>query len=249
MASALIGGLSGEDICIFDKNPAAYEKYEKAALSKAENIKEAVSYGDVIFLCVKPQNFDEILPQIAECPLDGKLIVSIAAGITLSRIEKALGEVPVIRTIPNTPLLIGKGVTGICRNTKVSDKMYSEICRLFSHLGEVINAGEDEINAITAATSSAPAYVYLFIKAIADAGRELGINEPNLTDRIADMVIGAATLLKGNEKSPDELIRMVTSPNGTTERAMKVFTDRDFTGIIAEAMLRCAERAKELSEA
>ena len=115
-------------------------------------------------------------------------------------------------------------------------------------MGEIIVVREEEINAITAATSSAPAYVYLFIKAMADAGKELGITDPDLIKHICDTVIGSATLLRNSNKTPDELIQSVKSPNGTTERALNVFESNDFKGIVFEAMKECAERAKELSE-
>ena len=248
MASAIITGLKGNKICIYDKNAQAYNKFSDTDCMFATDIPSCVEFGSVVFLCVKPQNFNEILPILAECDLNGKIIVSIAAGITLLRIENYLPNTPVIRTIPNTPLLIGKGVTGICRNRYVNDKLFSEICRLFSCLGEIIVVREEEINAITAATSSAPAYVYLFIKAMADAGKELGITDPDLIKHICDTVIGSATLLRNSNKTPDELIQSVKSPNGTTERALNVFESNDFKGIVSKAMKECAERAKELSE-
>ena len=106
---------------------------------------------------------------------------------------------------------------------------------------------EDCINAMTAATSSAPAYVYLFIKAIADSARELGIEDARMTEYVARMVEGSAQLLLRSGKTPDELIAQVTSPKGTTAEAMAVFEERDFTGIIREAMTACERRAKELA--
>lgn len=246
MATAIIEGI-GASVCVFDKNTAQYEKFAGKGHTFASGIAEAVANGDYIFLCVKPQNFDEILPQIAACPLEGKMIISIAAGITIDRITKALGDIPVIRTIPNTPLMVGKGVTGLCRNTKVNDRAFSEICRLFSTLGEVIVVGEDKINAMTAATSSAPAYVYLFIKAITDAARELGLDESRMTDYISRMVIGSAELMLATKKTPDEMIAMVKSPKGTTAEALKVFEERDFEGIVKDAMIACRDRAEELA--
>jgi pyrroline-5-carboxylate reductase len=100
------------------------------------------------------------------------------------------------------------------------------------------------MNTVIAATSSAPAYVYLFIKAITDAAK---IDRPDMLKFIADMVIGSAEMIKRSPMSPDELIRAVTSPNGTTERAMKIFTERDFAGIIAEAMDACTALADEIA--
>ena len=246
MASAIILGLEDE-LCVYDKNPAQYDKFKGRKVVTAKDISEAVAWGDYIFLCVKPQNFDEVLPQIAACPLDGKVIVSIAAGKTVAHISKVLGDVPIVRTVPNTPMLIGKGVTGVCRNALVDDRTYSDICRTFSALGEVVAITEDKINAMTAATSSAPAYVFLFIKSIAESAQKLGFDDPRTREYVARMVIGSAELLLRSGKTPDELIAMVTSPKGSTAEAMKVFDERDFAGIVDEAMIACEKRTAELA--
>ena len=247
MATAIIGGIPGE-ICVYDKNAGQYEKFKGKNYLFAKDIKEAVGYGDVVFLCVKPQNFDEVSPEIAACDLTGKTVVSILAGVTLSRIGAALGDVPIIRAIPNTPMMIGKGVTGICRSDNVDDRSFSEVCRAFAALGEVVALKEEQMNAMTAATSSAPAYVYLFIKSIVDSASKLGLDDRRMTEYISKMVIGSAELLMRSGKSADELIAMVTSPKGTTAEAMKVFADRDFAGIIDEAMTACERRAQELAK-
>jgi len=144
--------------------------------------------------------------------------------------------------------MLGKGVTSLTRNDKVTDKKFSDICRLFSEIGEVMIVTEDKIDAVTAASGSAPAYVYLFIKSIADEARAQGLDIKNLDAIIARMVIGSCHMVLESGKTPDELINMVCSPNGTTERAMKVFEEENFSEIISKAMQRCAERSKELSE-
>ena len=246
MAGALIGGI-GERVCVYDKNPAQYEKFGGRDLIFAESIADAAARGDYVFLCVKPQNFDVVLGELAACDLSGKVIVSIAAGITVKRISAALGAVPVVRCIPNTPMMIGRGVTGICRNELVSDKVFSDVCRIFGSLGEVVALREDQINAMTAATSSAPAYVFLFIKSIADSARRLGIDDARMPEYVAKMVSGSAELMLRSGKSADELIAQVTSPKGTTAEAMAVFDKRDFAGIIDEAMDACEKRAAELA--
>lgn len=246
MATAIIEGI-GAPVCIYDKNTAQYEKFQGKGHTFAADIPEAVANGDYIFLCVKPQNFDEILPVIASCDLNGKMIISIAAGITIERMERDLPGMPIIRVMPNTPMMIGKGVIGLCRNAKVADKVFSEICRLFSTRGEVVVLDESKINALIAGVSSAPAYVFLFIKCIAEKAMELGIDDPRMIDYVARMTIGSAELLLSSKQSPNELIRMVTSPKGTTAEAMRVFEERNFAGIISEAMEACKQRADELA--
>ena len=249
MASAIIGGLNNTDITIYDKDTGKYKKFEDRGIKTASSIKEAVQNGDIIFLCVKPQNFDEILPELALCPdIQNKLIVSIAAGITISRITNAIGEsVPCIRTMPNTPLMIGKGVTAISYNKNVKESDLRYICRMFSAIGEVFTTDEEQINAITAATSSSPAYVYLFVKSIMDSAEKLGFTNDRMLEIICAMVKGSCDMMLQSGKTPEELIRMVTSPNGTTERAMKVFEKEGFEDIIFKAMSDCTDRAAELS--
>ncbi len=248
MASAIIAGANGYNICLYDTDPEKYVKFENCGYTAAGSLEKAVSEGDYIFICVKPQNAETVLPAVAACDLEGKLIISIMAGITLAKMEKILGEsTAIIRTMPNTPLMLGKGVTALTRNKNVNDKKFSDICRLFSEMGEVMAVTEDKITAVTCATGSAPAYVYLFIKAIADEAVRMGLDQKNINDIISRMVIGSCHMVLESGKTPDELIRMVCSPNGTTERAMKVFEEKGLCSIVSEAMQACGKRADELS--
>lgn len=248
MAGAIIDGAKAYDICLFDTDSSKYDRFEGRGYSCASSISEAVENGDYIFLCVKPQVAPAVLPEIAKCSLENKTVISIMAGITLNTLEAALGEAAIIRTMPNTPLMLGHGVTALCRNERVSDKKFSDICRLFSEMGEVMVVTEDKITAVTCATGSAPAYVYLFIKAIADKAREMGLEQKNMDQIIARMVIGSCKMVLESGKSPEELIRMVCSPNGTTERAMTVFEEEGLCEIVAKAMDACGKRAEELAK-
>lgn len=250
MASAIICGLEEKyPVVLYDKDTSKYDKFTADCYRTAENASDAVAAADYIVLAVKPQNFTEVLGGIAESGIDlaGKTFVSIAAGITIGKIEGSLGPVSCIRTMPNTPLMIGKGVTALCRNERVSDEAFTDITEMFGSLGKTVEMPEKDLNAIISATSSAPAYVYLFVKAICDGAREQGLDYDNMTELVCSMVVGSACMLTETGKAPEELIRMVTSPNGTTERAMKVLYEKDFEGIVKEAMVRCTERAVELS--
>jgi len=251
MASAIIGGLKEKyPVVLYDKDVTKYEKYTADCYSAASSASDAVSAADYIVLAVKPQNFPEVLGGIAADGIDltGKTFVSIAAGITISKIEEYLGKVSCIRTMPNTPLMIGKGVTILCRNERVSDEAFGDITDMFASIGKTAELPEKDMNAIISATGSSPAYVYLFVKAICDGAREQGLDYENMTELVCSVLVGSACMLTETGKSPEELIRMVTSPNGTTEKAMKVLYEKDFEGIIKEAMVRCTERAVELSK-
>lgn len=255
MAFAIIGGLTNENselavaknkITLFDANPAQYDKFV-GDFNIVANISDAVK-SDIIFLAVKPQNYAAVLSEINGADLSGKILISIAAGISTEFIEKAVGSCAVVRTMPNTPLLVGKGLTALCRNKNVSDEDFTLVEKMFSASGTTIRIEESEMNKIIPATSSSPAYVFLFIKAICDGAKAQGLECDDIRKAVCDAVIGSASLARESDLSLEELIRMVTSPNGTTEQAMNVFYNEDFEGTVKKAMDACLKRAVELSQ-
>ncbi len=255
MAFAIIGGITGDastlpvaksQITLFDANPAQYNKFT-GDFNIAEKIEDTLK-SDIIFLAVKPQNYADVLSQIKGANFNGKIVISIAAGISTEYIESILGKCAVVRTMPNTPLLVGKGLTALCRNKNVSDGDFALVEQIFATSGTTIRIEESEMNKIIPATSSSPAYVFLFIKAICDAAEAQGLVCDDLRRAVCDAVIGSATLARESALSLTELIRMVTSPKGTTEQAMNVFYNDGFESIIAKAMNACLKRADELSK-
>ena len=180
--------------------------------------------------------------------MKNKVFISICAGITIQSIEDVIGSQKIIRTMPNTPILLGQGVTALCRNDFVSNDEFEFAKSLFSSSGDIIELLEDEINAITAVTSSSPAYIYWFVKSMLDGAERLGLHNEKLLEIICKTFIGSANMILSTKASIDELIRMVKSPNGTTERALNVFEERNISDIISDAMKACANRAEELSK-
>ena len=249
MATAIINGISGKKILAYDIDPAKSEKLKNGDITPVYSVKDALCGAECIFLSVKPQNFTDLLNEIKSLDLDisEKLFITIAAGIKISFIENALPGARVIRVMPNAPMMIKKGVAALCRNGKVSDKEFNEICHIFSETSKIAVVDEDKIDAITAITSSSPAYLYLFVKAVCDSADNLGIDSETALPLVLSMIEGSVGMIKHTGKTPDELIRMVTSPGGTTEAAMKVFKDEDFEGIIDRAMTACRDKAEELS--
>lgn len=254
MAYAIIGGITGgasslpiskSEIILFDTNPKQYGKFD-GDFKFAKDIYEATN-ADIIFLAVKPQNYAAVLEQINGSNFEGKIIISIAAGISTEYIESKIGKCAVVRTMPNTPLLVGKGLTALCRNKNVNDADFDFVESIFAASGTTIRIEESEMNKIIPATSSSPAYVFLFIKAICDGAMAQGLKCDDIRKAVCDAVIGSALLAKESELSLDELIRMVTSPKGTTERAMNVFYEDGFEQIVSKAMDACLKRADELS--
>ena len=253
MASAIAGGIinskiaASENIILFDKIQEQYKKFNSCCRNAA-TLCEGIENADYIFISVKPQNAKDILSKIKESDYLGKVFISICAGITISSIESYLPNAKIIRTMPNTPLMLGMGVTGICKNDNVTDEEFEFAKAIFSSSGMVSEIQENDINNLTAITSSSPAYFYLFVKGMLDGAKALGFDNSATVEMICQTMIGSANMILTSDKSIDDLITMVKSPNGTTERALNVFNDNNITDTIFKAMKACADRAEELSK-
>lgn len=254
MASAIINGIceSGNvafpDLILYDVFPEKCEIYTCKGALMAQSESHAADLADCIVLAVKPQNFPELLPRLAEVKdIEKKLIVTIAAGITVETVTTALKGASVVRVLPNTPMLIGMGVSVICRNPAVTHEDFAFVSSMFEASGSVVYIDEREMNRMISVTSSSPAYVFEFIKAICDGAAAQGLERDDILPAVCDMVIGAATLLKQGGISPEEQIARVTSKGGTTERAMNELRNADMSGMMERAMKACTARADELS--
>ena len=253
MAFAITQGIissniaKASDIVLYDVNPNQYEKFNKNC-TRANSIDELASISDYIFLSIKPQNLKSVLSSVEASIFNKKTVISICAGIPIKTIESFIGNIGVVRAMPNTPLLIGQGVTALCHNGNVSDEKLTFVSKMFSSAGTVIFVEESDINNITAITGSAPAYVYLFIKSMQDAAIKLGFTSNQTTEIICKTFIGASNMVLSTDKTVEELISMVKSPNGTTERALNSFEENNLQNIIFDAMDKCAKRADELSK-
>lgn len=257
MAGAMLGGIissgsfSPKNIALYDKFTQAYDKYKEYHFCIADSIAAAVDFADYIVLAVKPQNYTEVLTEIKNSSVDisNKTFISLAAGIDTKTICKCLGkEVSIVRTMPNTPMLIGFGVTALSPNESVSADDFEAIKAIFDSRGKTICLDEDKMNAIISVTSSSPAYIYLMIDAMLKGAQAEGIDSPETLDIICDTLIGSAQMVKNSGKTPSELITMVKSPKGTTEQALNALEEYKFTEAVADAMHRCTVRAEELSK-
>jgi len=218
------------------------------------------SICDIIVLAVKPQHIDQVLSQIAEQKdykiHNKKLIVSIAAGIPLRKIEdilytpldeKSSIKLPVIRVMPNTPALVLSGMAGMSANKHASNNDIKIVRSILEAMGKVIEFNEQDLDAVTALSGSGPAYVFYFIESMIEGGICVGL-EPNdaATLTIATLK-GAIRLMEELDESPELLRRKVTSPGGTTEAALKVLDKNQVKQSIIEAIAAAANRSKELS--
>lgn len=255
MAKAIVNGVLNSktditDILVFDINSTQYASSTYADIIKiADSMDSAIANADAVLLSVKPQNFPEILPNIAS--IDGykdKLYISIAAGISTEAICDSLGDVSVVRVLPNIPMTIGQGVSVVCKNPKVAASDFDYVKDIFSRSGSVLEIEECELNRFIGVTSSAPAYVFKFIDAICRGAEAQGIDYDRVLRVVCDMIIGSAMMLRDGDLSPEELISRVASKGGTTERALSVLDDRDFSGALVAAMRACTDRAEELGQ-
>ena len=265
MATAILTGItsrqddpvSWSDIILFNRHAEKIKKYADLGAVIADNLYNAVLNADIIMLCVKPQNFPEILSEISTFKnMSDKLFVTIAAGISTREVSSAAHGAGVVRAMPNTPMLIGCGVTAICRNSEVSDDDYAFVSKMFASAGKVFSIQEEEMNRIICVSGSSPAYVFMVIKAMYQGAVEqgllresdscVGLTEKELINVICDTIIGSATLMKNGEKTPDEQIMTVCSKGGTTERAVFELENRGIYEAFSSAMRKCSERAEEL---
>lgn len=254
MAKAIISGIKNSTldiskIYLYDINASQYENILDEKNFASQGIDDAISNADYVLLSVKPQNFPELLPKIAALPFcKEKLYISIAAGITTDYISSILNTKNVIRVLPNIPMIISKGVSAICYNDNVEPQDFDLVTDIFEASGSVLKIFESDMNKTIGVTSSSPAYVFKFIKAIYDGAIAQGLPDEYLLRTICDMIIGSAELIKNGIGTPENMISAVASKGGTTERALSVLDENNFEKAIIDAMCACTERADELGK-
>jgi pyrroline-5-carboxylate reductase len=273
MAEALARGLlqkkvfAPSDLIASDVDPGRRRKLARQLKIKTTDSNlEVLREARVLLLAVKPQTIDEVLAELAAAmnppapstdgakrasgikPAD-RLFISIAAGITLGRLTAALGK-RVIRVMPNAPAMVGQGMAALAGAPGAGKADEAFALRIFRAVGDAVALSEEGLlDAVTALSGSGPAYVYLFVKALADAAVSEGL-PPELAARMALKTIrGAEENMRQSDLSPAELIRIVASPGGTTEAALRKFAETGFSDIVAHAIHAAAERSRELGRA
>ncbi len=224
--------------------------YFRAAygVQAADDNLAAVRQADWVVLAVKPQGMQEVFEAIRPAITDRHLVISIAAGVPLARIEAALGEgVRVVRVMPNTPALVGKGVAAICPGVHATEADLSVAERLLGATGRVVRVEEEQMDAVTAISGSGPAYVFYLMEAMQEAAQRLGLDEQVADLLIVHTVSGAARLVTETGQSPAELRERVTSKGGTTAAAISVMQEEDVHDHLVTAIMAAYQRAKELS--
>ena len=254
IASAIFGGITSsgyikpKSVYVFDTDPAktnAFCKGGAVALSSAE---EVTALCDFVFLTVKPQIYPTVLSFIKPFAAN-TCFVSVAAGITIDFVKDALGfNAPVVRVMPNTPMLYGYGSSGIVRSEPVTDEQFDFVKGCFDSCGVTSVVDESLINVVTAVSGSAPAYIMLFAKCFIDYAVRCGINSEDAKKLVLQVFKGSAEMIEADSRTPEELIKMVTSPNGTTQAGLTSLEAAAFEKVVSNCLDATVRRADELTK-
>lgn len=256
MGGAILGGILKSKI-IDNDHIMASVKSERSMerLKKEYNVhvtkdsKVVAEFSDLIVIGVKPNIYDEVLEEIKDVIDDKKIVITIAAGKTIESVENIIGnDKKIIRTMPNTPALVGEGMTSLSPNKNISKEELDFVKSLFDSLGKSEVVNEDLIHAVIGASGSSPAYAFMFIEAIADGAVRAGMPRDKAYKFAAQGVLGAAKMALETDKHPGELKDMVCSPGGTTIEAVKVLEEEKFRGAVLKAMDSCINKSIEMSK-
>jgi len=254
MAEAIMRGLLREDvgvgICVAEIMPARRDELS----ARFPNVRvvadaaEAAAWGDVVVLAVKPQHAAGVLDLLEQVITPKKLVISIMAGITTTKIEENLQPgCRVIRSMPNTPALIGAGATAVCGGRKSSESDLDLARQLFSLTGSAVSVDEKQMDAVTGLSGSGPAYVFTFIEALADAGVKNGLTREVAARLAAHTVLGAARMVVETGEHPTLLKEKVTSPGGTTIAGLHALENGGFRGTVMNGVEAACNRSRELA--
>ena len=208
----------------------------------------AVTGASIVLVAVKPHMVPELLDEIADALAPDAIVVSVAAGVTVATFEKHLpSHVAVLRSMPNTPAIVGRAVTGLSAGTRSTPEQLELVSRVFETVGEVVVVPEEKLDALSTISGSGPAYVFLLIEQLTAVAVAKGFTASEAATLVNGTFLGAAELLVSSGVSPSELRRRVTSPNGTTERAIAVLQDGGLEQLFAAATDAALARARELA--
>jgi pyrroline-5-carboxylate reductase len=252
LAGLVDSGLAADGVAVTNRTAAKAEGLrmpgvESYALeTHPEANATALEGAGVVILGVKPAMVPALLEEIAEYLEPDAIVVSVAAGVTTATME---GLIPnaVARAMPNTPSVVRRGVTGLAAGSRITPQQLAVARAVFETVGAVIELGEDRIDALSTISGSGPAYVFFLIEQLTGTALRLGFDEAEARLMVEQTFLGAAELLNASDADPAELRRRVTSPKGTTERAIAVLSEADLGGLFDRATAAALARAKEMS--
>lgn len=251
MAQAMIGGIVGSKLVqpehVIASNPSTeklnYVK-NKYGIRIASSNSELASFVDILILAVKPYLYGKVIDEIKDLVKEDIIIVTIAAGIDIKYIENRFGRnIKVVRSMPNTPALVGEGMSALCSNSQVTTDELQSVIKIFESFGKAELIEERLMDAIPAISGSSPAYVYMFIEALADGGVLQGIPRDKAYKLAAQAVLGAAKMILETGEHPGALKDKVCSPGGSTIEAVYTLEKNNFRGAVISAMESCTEKS------
>ncbi|HEY6763566.1 MAG TPA: pyrroline-5-carboxylate reductase [Candidatus Sulfotelmatobacter sp.] len=250
MGALLKSGLLSRD---FTFATVAHEERAKALSAKLNvsvgtNNVEAAKGADIIVIGVKPQVVEDVVREISDSITPKQVIVSVAASVPTSMIEKNLPPlVPVIRAMPNTPSVVGAGMTAICKGKHASSEQIAMTCRMFDAVGRTVVVDEKHMDAVTGLSASGPAYIYVILESLAEAGVKVGLPRDIATLLAAQTTLGAAKVVLETGDHPALLKDAVTTPAGCTIDALMELEEGKLRVTLIKAVVKAAQRAKELA--
>lgn len=256
MGGAIIGGIlkanlvTANNIIAADINEAGLNNLkERYNINVTTNNLEVAKNADIIFLAVKPNIYKVVIDQIKDTIKESAVIVTIAAGQTISAMEELFEKpVKIVRSMPNTPALVGEGMSALCPNTLVTTEEIEEIKQIFNSFGKSEIVAEYLMDVVTGVSGSSPAYIYMVIEAMADAAVLGGLSRDLAYKFAAQSVLGSAKMVLDTGLHPGVLKDMVTSPGGTTIEAVAELENRGMRSAIISAINKCVDKSKELSK-
>jgi len=251
MAEALIKGMTGRgmrDIAVSERRQGRRDYLKKTyGVQVMDDNRALAAMADIIVLAVKPQDMEGLLNEIADSVAEGKAVVSVAAGITLSYYQRRLRAKKIVRAMPNVAALEQEGMSVLSLCECFPDSEMSVIRDMFMSAGRVLVLPEKYMDAVTALSGSGPAFIASFIEAMMEGGRELGLAEDHARELALQTLVGTARLLDGG-LSPARLVETVKSPGGTTEAGLRVFEEKALGETVKAAMRAAAQRSRELAK-
>ncbi|MBD3387876.1 MAG: pyrroline-5-carboxylate reductase [Candidatus Altiarchaeales archaeon] len=250
MGSALLKGfisrglIEPSNVLAYDKDPDALEK---AGVASKYSAFEVVQESDVVFLCVKPKDMEDVLDEIEDIA-GSRLIVSIAAGVKTKAIEKRLKEARVIRVMPNTPAVIYELAAAYCLGKRAGEEDSVLVGSLLNSIGIAFKVEEKHMDAVTGLSGSGPAYVYYIIRALTEAGVKEGLDEKTSHNLVLQTIRGSVDMVITTKKSPEELIDEVKSPGGTTEEGLKKLEALKVGKSLVDAVHAATLKSKKLGK-
>ena len=255
MGTAILKGIAGSSMKsetkLYAYNPTAAKVDALASygVQKCSSEAEVAAASQYLFLAIKPQKFDEVLPRIADAITEDTVLVSIAAGIGVEYIRKLTKPKPkVVLAMPNTPLLLGCGATALATEAPVSDAEFAVVRRIFDACGMTAVIEPAQMKEIIAINGSSPAFIYLFAKGFLDYAEQVGLSGDVAKELFAQSLIGSAKMITDSGYSIAELIRQVSSPGGTTLAGLDRFYAGNLTDVVQDACDHCTRRAYELAK-